>query len=344
MKEGANRMVKRHGATALMAGLAAIGGSALAVLAVPAAPAFADSQPFEVYCPGTPVGSIVLNDAKAVGTIAPSSVSSGQQFNLTGYQATVTIPQTIANATVSLGTPALQGSATISVDATGATPAKIAGQPITFNQAIPSPVPANGVSLSLPASPGTVGPFTATGGPVTVTLDPSVSITVTVSGSSLNLTCKTYPNNAAPSGITSNAPPGQSVAPVIATATASGGGPAPTPTTQPPAPTPTTQPPSTSASSSTLATTGAGPHLWFLLTVGVGVLLAGLLGLGLIEGPRQILRRALRTAGASSGAASGGAPSRSDDSLPPAAPNATDAGGAGGLWLNGWEPGGRTSG
>jgi hypothetical protein len=340
-------MVKRHGAAALSVGLAAIGGSALAVLAGPAAPAFADSQAFEVYCPGTPVGSIVLNDAKATGTITPASVSSGQQFNLTGYQATVTIPQTIANAAASLGNPNLQGSATISVDATGATPATIAGQPISFNQPIPSPVPPSGVSLSLPAQPATVGPFTATGGTVTVTLDPSVSISVTVSGSSLALTCKTYPNNAAPTGITTSAPPGQPAAPVIATATAG----AATPTTQPPATqpaaTPTTQPPSTSASggsSPALATTGAGPHLWFLLTVGVGVLLAGLMGLGLIEGPRHFLRRALRTAGAASDGVSGATRTRRGDGLPSPGSTGADAGEANGLWLDGWEPGGRSSG
>ena len=74
------------------------------------------------------------------------------------------------------------------MDATGATPAAVAAPPIAINTPIPSPVPAAGLTLTLPATPGTVGPFTASGGVITLTVDPAVSLTVDVSGSNLNLT------------------------------------------------------------------------------------------------------------------------------------------------------------
>ena len=135
-----------------------------ALFAASATPAFADSSPFELYCPGTPVGNIVLNGVVTTGTITPASPASGTQFNLTNYQSTVSLPASIVSAAAALGNSAIAGTATLKVDATGATPASVAAPPITINAPIPSPVPSTGLSLVLPSTAGTVGPFTASGG------------------------------------------------------------------------------------------------------------------------------------------------------------------------------------
>ena len=90
----------------------------------------------------------------------------------------------------------------------GATPASVSSGPIDINAPIPSPVPTSGLALDLPSPPGTVGPFTPTGGVVTLTVDPAISLTLVVSGSNLNLTCTPYANNAVPTGIVASAPRG----------------------------------------------------------------------------------------------------------------------------------------
>ena len=73
----------------------------------------------------------------------------------------------------------------------------------------------------IPTTPGTLGPFTATGSGVTVEEDAAASLTLIVSGSPLALTCTAYPNDSAPTGITSSTPTGSPIDPVIAVA---GGG------------------------------------------------------------------------------------------------------------------------
>ncbi len=183
-------------------------------------PAFAASSPYELYCPKTPVGNIVLNNVVTNGTITPTSPTTGQQFNLTGYSTTVALPSSIVSAAQALGNSAIAGTATLKVDATGATPATISSGSIAINAAIPSPVPASGLLLNLPSTPGTVGPFTATGGAISLTVDPAISLSLNVSGSTLTLTCTPYPNNTAATGIVSTAPTGSPASPVIATASA----------------------------------------------------------------------------------------------------------------------------
>src|ERR1035438_9520673 len=88
-------------------------------------PAFADSVPYELYCPGTPVGNIALNGVVTTGTITPAAPASGSTFNLTNYQSTVILPSSIAGAAAALGNSAIVGSATLKVDATGATPPSV---------------------------------------------------------------------------------------------------------------------------------------------------------------------------------------------------------------------------
>ena len=223
--------MRRLQATAMrlaIAGLAAFSlGIALVVASLAHAsgtPAFADSSAYELFCPGTPVGNIVLNGVVTTGTISPASPAAGQQFSLTNYQSTVALPSSIVSAAAALGNWAIIGTAVTKVDATGATPAAISGGDITINAPIPSPVPSNGLTLRLPSTPVTVGPFTASGGDITLTVDPAISLSLMVSGSSLDLTCTPYPNNAAPRASSQVRAAGAKASPVIATSARDGNG------------------------------------------------------------------------------------------------------------------------
>ena len=173
---------------------------------------------YELYCPKSPVGNIVLNDVSTSGTISPADPSTGQQFNLTGYQTMVSLPSSIASAAQALGNSAIAGSARTGIGATGATPQTMTVGPIDINVPIPSPVPNSGLDLSLPSAPETLGPFTATSSDITIQEDAMAQLSLNVSGSTLNLTCQAYPNNSAQTGIVNSAPKGSPIAPVIATA------------------------------------------------------------------------------------------------------------------------------
>ena len=194
-------------------------GSATIVPPPPTPPGAPGS--YELYCPGTPVGNIALNNVDTVGTITPPDPAPGQQFNLTGYQTTLSLPASITSAAAALGNSDISGTATGSVDATGATPAQISTGTMNFDVPIPSPIPASGLTFSIPSSAGTIGPFTATASGITIAEDASVRLVLEVSGSSLTLQCAAYPNNAEPTGIVESAPTGQPRSPVIAV---SGGG------------------------------------------------------------------------------------------------------------------------
>jgi len=210
------------GLASLTLGLIAVGGG---ILIGPRPAAYASSSPYELYCPGTPVGNIALNNVVSDGSISPSSPSPGGQFNLTGFQTSVALPSQIVTAAAALGNSSISGTAVIKVDATGATPGSLSGGAIAIDAPIPSPVPASGLTLTLPSSPATIGPFTAgQSGTITLTLDPSVSLTLVVSGSDLSLTCHPYPNNTEPTGIVTSAPSGAEASPVIATTSVGGGG------------------------------------------------------------------------------------------------------------------------
>ena len=187
---------------------------------------------YELYCPGTPVGNIALNDVTTSGSITPADPSSGEQFTVTGYQSQVSLPTQIVTAAAALGNTAILGSATGAVDVTGASPATLSTGAMDIDAPIPSPVPSAGLVLDLPLSPGTVGPFTATGGTITVTQDPSVTLVLNVSGSNLTLTCRAYPNDTVATGIVTAAPTATPVSPTIATTA-----------TTPPVTTPETLPP-----------------------------------------------------------------------------------------------------
>ncbi|HLX88086.1 MAG TPA: hypothetical protein VKR22_06480 [Acidimicrobiales bacterium] len=267
------RRVKR--ASLRVAGATAILGMTGWIVAGQATSAFADSTPYELFCPGTPVGSIALNGVVTTASITPASPASGGQFSVSNYQTTVNLPAAIVTAAQALGNTSIAGQAITTLDATGATPAQLKGQPISFNLAIPSTIPSTGLALTIPATPGTAGPFTASGGAITISQDAVASLTLTVSGNPLSLNCTAYANNSVPSGITANKPSGAQTSPQIATASAGGSA---APTTTAPAATPTTAPPATaSTGSGSLAYTGTGPGVLLLGEMGLGALAAAAL-------------------------------------------------------------------
>ncbi len=248
---------------------------------------------YELYCPGTPVGDIVLNDAVTSATLSPAAPTAGQSFSVTGYQTMVAIPASLAGAAAAIQ-PNLEGTATAQIDASGATPATTPEGPLDFNVTIPSPIPSAGVPLSLPSTPATISGFTATSPNITIQEDSAASLSLTVSGSALALTCTAYPNDSVtPSGIVTSAPTATPISPVIAVA---GGGSSATtvpstPTTKAPTPggTPTTAPGSlvVTKPSSSLAFTGAGPGIGMLSITGGALILLGFALLVLVDAPRR---------------------------------------------------------
>ncbi len=256
---------------------------------------------YELYCPGTPVGTVVLNDAMTSATLSPAAPTAGQSFSVTGYQTVVNLPAALAGAAAALS-PTLTGSATTQIDASGATPATTPQGPFTFNVTIPSPVPDDGVPLSLPDTPSTVSGFTATAPDITIQQDSNAGLSLTVAGSALTLTCQSYPNNSVvPSGVTTSSPTVPAISPVIAVAGSS----PPPPNTVPPT-TPTTTKPGTTPTSSgggsggggsnvvtapskSLAFTGAGPGIGILSVIGGVLILLGFALLVLVDAPRRAL-------------------------------------------------------
>ena len=200
--------------------------------------------PYELYCPHSPVGDLVFNGVTTTATISPSTLAAGQQFQVTGYQTQIPLPAGLVSAAAGLGNSSFDGLAASAVDAYGATPPQASTGSMAFDVPIPSTVPSSGLAVTFPSSPTTVGPFTASGGPVTIAQDQSTLVVAALSSKAFKMSCTAYPNDTiATSGSTGTAPAGPPIRPVIATASASG-----TPTTTPP-----TQPP-------TSPTTSTGPY------------------------------------------------------------------------------------
>jgi hypothetical protein len=176
----------------------------------------ADTRAYELFCPGTPVGDIVLNDVVTSGDISPPDPNAGQAFSLTNYQTTLVLPNAIAAAALALGNTDLPGTLSSVIDAQGASPSSISAGTVHFDAPIPSPVPESGMVISVPAHPVAIGPFTASGSDIVISQDKSVSLSLTVSGSTLALHCRTFRNHSLASGISNSRPYGGSVSPVIA--------------------------------------------------------------------------------------------------------------------------------
>jgi hypothetical protein len=297
MDRGQRKMGRRLASTLVGLGLAPVAWGGLAMAGASAAGA--DTAPYELVCPGTPVGTVVIDGVVSIGSLSPASPSSGQQFSVTGFQTQVSLKGSLLSAAAAFGTT-LSGSATSKVDADNATPASISGGTVSYNVPIPSPTPSS-LALNLPSSPATIGPFTATGSPV-VALDKSSTLVISVAGNNISLTCTSYPNNSntTSTGIipgSSQTSPGTingtAIYPVIAPsgATYSPSGTSSTPAPAASATTPTTAPP-TAASSGSLAFTGPSPNLWIIGVAGFVLLDLGYLLLTAVDRPRRLLAKA----------------------------------------------------
>jgi len=207
--------------------LVGAGGMALLVLGAvlefsvntqTSASALADSAPYELYCPGTPLGNVVLNNVTTSATISPAAPTPGQQFTLSGYQTDASLPSSLVAAVAALQ-PDLEGSATAQIDVTGATPAISVVGPLKFDVPVPTPVPDGGLNVTLSSSSGSAGPFTAMSSDIAIQEDGRVGLMLKVSGNSVDLTCAAYPNDSiTPSGVTTSPPAASPIAPVIVTA------------------------------------------------------------------------------------------------------------------------------
>ncbi|HTT85758.1 MAG TPA: GDSL-type esterase/lipase family protein [Acidimicrobiales bacterium] len=193
-------------------------------------PAFADTAPYELYCPSTPVGNIVLNDVVTTGTLSPANPSA-RPFSVAGFQVQLTLPPSVVSALQAQGATSITGTYGSQLLPGGSTQGEPAtAGPLAFDVAIPSPVPTSGLPVDIPSSPTTVNGFFATPetiGPdqpvppsdVSVALGPP-TLTVSLPSGPFTVTCANYANDAiATSGITTQAPVGTPFAPTISQST-----------------------------------------------------------------------------------------------------------------------------
>jgi hypothetical protein len=202
-----------------MAAIVALGISLtiLPFLPLSGGSASAATVPYELYCPRTPVGNIVMNDVETNGTMVPADPTRGQRFTISNYQTTIPLPVEIVGAAAALGNSVISGIVTSSVHVARARPmiVKIAHQ--AYSVPIPSPLPESDLNIGAPAQG--IGPFTAKHSGVTVSMGSVTRMTMSISGSNLYLNCKAYSNNSSPTGIVQRGPNGSPIAPVIAEST-----------------------------------------------------------------------------------------------------------------------------
>ena len=192
-------------------------------------PAFADTAPYELYCPSTPVGNIVLNDVVTTGSLDPAN-PSGRPFGVANFQVQLTVPADVVSALQSMGATAIAGSYSTSIGVIGADAVTVSAGPFTFDVPIPPAASSSGVALHIPPSPAsftggfappeTVPPeFTVPPSQVSVSAR-APSLTVDLPGGPFSVTCAVYPNDTiSTSGITTQTPTASTIAPVIAHAT-----------------------------------------------------------------------------------------------------------------------------
>jgi hypothetical protein len=127
---------------------------------------YADTGDVAYQCTST--GSPETIFADVTGTI-PSDLSAGTVFYISNYQINVLIPADVVQDLADSGRTVLSGVTDSTVGAKGATPSSMpvpTGGWGPFGLSASDPAP---IAFSIPAEPVTVGPFTAKGGPVTMT-------------------------------------------------------------------------------------------------------------------------------------------------------------------------------
>ena len=191
--------------------------SLVPIVGVPNGQASADSVPYEMYCPGTPVGNIVLNGTTSSGILTPAIPSQGHRFGITGYTVTFVLPAAIASAAEALGNTSIAMTLKTAFIVSGGRPALKRFHRQNIDVSLPVNVPDNGLVVAVHFPSMTVGRVRRRATQITISQYPHVRLTMNVSGSILGLRCLTYPNDSAPSGIVNSSPSGSPVAPVIAT-------------------------------------------------------------------------------------------------------------------------------
>ena len=125
---------------------------------------------------------------------------------MTGYQTHIPLPAGLVSAAAGLGNSSFDGLAASAVDAYGATADRASTGSMGFDVPIPARCRARGSGVDFPTAPTTVGPFTASGGPVTIAEDQSTLVVAALSSKAFTMSCTAYPNDSvATSGSTGTA-------------------------------------------------------------------------------------------------------------------------------------------
>src|SRR6202035_4655620 len=90
---------------------------------------------------------------------------------------------------------------------------------LSFDVALPTPVPTGGVQFVATPVPGNSGSFIANGGPIQISVN-GFNLNVTAFGDHFGLFCNSFANNSEPTGIATQSPQGFFVEPVVATGSA----------------------------------------------------------------------------------------------------------------------------
>lgn len=148
---------------------------------------------YELYCPATVLGDVVIN-AITVATLSPAHPKPEQKFYLKGLQERVTFAAGLAQGLATLSP--LSGSAALVLHLGGARPATAKSQDFHFTVTIPRTVASSGLKFGVPTAPASMGPFTATGADVVISQDKRqvLSLALGAGGQEkVALTCTSFP-------------------------------------------------------------------------------------------------------------------------------------------------------
>jgi len=189
------RLITTARIAAAAATLAAAGAG---VAALGSTPALAQTSATLTYSCAFPIIGAQSIDI-TINATAPASVAPNSQFNLTNVQTETVIPGSVTQE-LYLVEKSISGTVTeFDINTTDASPSTLnaAATPIPFG---PLPItPGQPLTVTVPASPTTVGPFTA-GSSGTATLAPgNITISTAILGTTYSILCT------APSPIPSDA-------------------------------------------------------------------------------------------------------------------------------------------
>jgi len=207
---------RRHSvrAVALVGALVVTSGALVAQ--IDAGGAGATTPAYELYCAGTPVGDVVMNGVVTAGALSPIAPSAKQPVRLTGYQERFSIPAQIVMVAAALGNSSLSGTMRSAIQTTGVRPETLQTPQASFDVPIPSG-DTDALAISVPVAPISLGPFTTKHLPVVARVKGTTVITLDISGSTLTMHCRAYPDNSLPTGVRGHHPPARyPIQPVIA--------------------------------------------------------------------------------------------------------------------------------